>query len=880
MPTLMEIMQDEELGAAARAEADAIFGDVVNVYQTQQAPIVTDFVQDNLGNYQRRDVHGEGEYRFSPVQLERAMRAKTGQSSIRENIFDYLLKTTGNPSYATTGAVGADFAPVLGTAIGLEDAYYSGADIPEDLREGNYIGAANKGGQVALELGTALLGAIPAGKALGGLIDTVAPTARADIAGLGRGIMQADPSMVGEVFQRGGTPQSLSSANVEIIPSVLGLGRQDVKMYSPSLRAAEGLKQEKGTYEQLRKMMLNEGAKADELNWSGADAEFGGKKVTKQALVDYLSENTDMIEEGLLESSGKLGGEAKSADEMVNEYVENALDNEIEYYRTDHAPEMALDSGYYSTIDNLDAEEIEEAAAALGYKSSDEFIEKSYRDWVYVKNENGQWKQFADDEEIGLDYFGEDAIRDMAEENLRDNAQYEADRDPAGFFEQYLGGDADDYYDQQFNEGDTEYSNYFTEGAEDYNEKLYQFVDPTGKIDPSALARGSHFDDNYRQGLIAHARTGRFPSTTGDDVRLVGEIQSDVAQEARKAGSNFQTREEMIAGSELERKIFDVNTDYNRVRNDLVDQFSQMSDTERAKINATIAEANFRNLRESAEFKLFAPNEPTITQLENQSFTVLPKRKLPESIKDWGDAEITAFKDYVRGHSEYPEPTKIRDNPTSYRHNLDRVMQLINKGTINPNIPKLHEMASNFKTIETTRNEAIENLQPLQNISRREPDGVETVESANLTEGAPFVDSTNKWVDMALRRNLFDAIREGSDVMAVPNSDMVRAMTYGTEKGQGEFYDRIVPKRFQDVVRRIDKNAKLEPMKIDANGFLQPVAGLRLSDEFIANVAKKGIPTFLAAGAVPMTGFMDYLQGQKQEEQRQMNNLLGYGGFM
>jgi len=69
-------------------------------------------------------------------------------------------------------------------------------------------------------------------------------------------------------------------------------------------------------------------------------------------------------------------------------------------------------------------------------------------------------------------------------------------------------------------------------------------------------------------------------------------------------------------------------------------------------------------------------------------------------------------------------------------------------------------------------------------------------------------------------------------------------------------------------------------MQIDANGFLQPVAGLRLSDEFIANVAKKGIPTFLAAGAVPMTGFMDYLQGQKQKEQRQMNNLLGYGGFM
>lgn len=220
MPTLMEILQNAELGAQTRAEADAIFGDLVNVYQTQQAPIATDFVQDDLGNYQRRDFHGEGEYRFSPAQLERALRAKTGQSSIRESIFDYLLETTGNPSYATTGAVGADFAPVLGTVIGLEDAYYSGADIPEDVREGNYIGAANKGGQVALELGTALLSAIPAGRAIGGLIDTVAPTAKADIAGLGRGILQADPSMVGEVFQRGGAPQSLSSAVINEPPKM------------------------------------------------------------------------------------------------------------------------------------------------------------------------------------------------------------------------------------------------------------------------------------------------------------------------------------------------------------------------------------------------------------------------------------------------------------------------------------------------------------------------------------------------------------------------------------------------------------------------------------------------------------------------------------
>jgi len=811
MPTLMEIMQDEELGAAARAEADAIFGDVVNVYQTQQAPIVTDFVQDDLGNYQRRDVHGEGEYRFSPVQLERAMRAKTGQSSIRENIFDYLLKTTGNPSYATTGAVGADFAPVLGTAIGLEDAYYSGADIPEDLREGNYIGAANKGGQVALELGTALLGAIPAGRALGGLIDTVAPTARADIAGLGRGIMQADPSMVGEVFQRGGTPQSLSSANVDenfkFELSEAAKNRDAVKMYSPSLRAAEGLKQEKGTYEQLRKMMLNEGAKADELNWSGADAEFGGKKVTKQALVDYLSENTDMIEEGLLESSGKLGGEAKSADEMVNEYVENALDNEIEFYRTEYGPELAGDSGNYFSIENLDEEQIEEAAAALGYKSSDEFIEKAYYDWVYVSKESGEWRQFADEDEIVLDYFGgEDALRDIAEENLRDNAQYEADRDPAGFFEQYLGGDADDYYDQQFNEGDTEYSNYFTEGAEDYNEKLYQFVDPTGKIDPSALARGSHFDDNYRQGLIAHARTGRFPSTTGDDVRLVGEIQSDVAQEARKAGSNFQTREEMIAGSEFEREVAKINDEYNRRGMGALQQLQELPPADIDAINQNIAMKGYTTLRQEGLIDLAGQSSA-----QSKDGVI----SLPDNFNEWPEVEQDEYFKYVQGDLPFAQPFTLTQIGLGNGNNLNRLLRLRKAGNLDVNLPSLNKILSEYDGLEEVRAAAIKKLEPLSNLSRREPDGVETVESANLTEGAPFVDSTKKWVDMALRRNLFDAIREGSDVMAVPNSDMVRAMTYGTEKGQGEFYDRIVPKRFQEVVRRIDKNAKLEPMKID-----------------------------------------------------------------
>ena len=56
------------------------------------------------------------------------------------------------------------------------------------------------------------------------------------------------------------------------------------KLFSPSLKAAKDLTQNKGSYEQLKSMMIKNGAKADELEWSGADSFFEGKKVTKDEI--------------------------------------------------------------------------------------------------------------------------------------------------------------------------------------------------------------------------------------------------------------------------------------------------------------------------------------------------------------------------------------------------------------------------------------------------------------------------------------------------------------------------------------------------------------------------------------------------------------------
>jgi hypothetical protein len=68
------------------------------------------------------------------------------------------------------------------------------------------------------------------------------------------------------------------------------------RLYSPSVRAAEGLPQEKGSYTQLKAWMLKNGAKAKEMEWTGADEAFEGRtNVTKKELVDYLTDNQNLL---------------------------------------------------------------------------------------------------------------------------------------------------------------------------------------------------------------------------------------------------------------------------------------------------------------------------------------------------------------------------------------------------------------------------------------------------------------------------------------------------------------------------------------------------------------------------------------------------------
>lgn len=794
-----------------------------------------------------------------------------------EYVDDLNLERFLPPNLRPAGQFVNEMNPVNAMGNAMQDA--SVVFDPKQTNSARLAAARDMGMEMAMTLAPAALVrlgylAAPAGLvetfALPVGVDQLATDALSDVKYATRSLLEGEPRGVLEAFQRGGNPQSVGAEAVNVDGQPFGAteaerrlmeqriaqmenqkNRSRVKMYSPSLRAAERLPQEKGTYEQLRKWMIDKGgAKKDELTWAGADREFAGKKITKQELIDYLADNTEMVRTENLRSYGGVtgGGEAMSSEDMVNEYVERALEDEVYYYKTDYLPENMNDTGEYKTIEDLSDEEMEAAADALGYDTVDEFVKDSYRGWTYVNNESGEWRSFADVDEAVEDFAGgEEAIREMAEEQLRDSASYEANRDPETFWTDYLGRDIDDYYSQQFDEGDTEYSQYFTQGGEDYTERLFRYQDRTGLLNEGILPSAGHFDGDQ---LLGWTRTARFPLSSEDGKAfLIGEVQSDVGQGLRKSKADVRTFDEMVAESEWRKRTDAANNEYNSTIFDLARQYVDLDDNTKNRIQS---ELNLRQFIEEVKLR------------EDQ--------ELGTNIRNWPIQRIEEFKQYQRAeHPVYKNPYRVPKNSASAASMTELLNQL---DYYNYNVPEMRGMIETKKAAEEARKAVFQDAEKLSDIADRRNIGYTGI----LENTMPYVDTTPKWVDMMLRQNIATAIKEGEDVVALPNPQMVRNMTMGTPEGQGEFYGNIAPRRLQNVAQKIDKTAKVEPMQIETAQGFEDVFGLRLTPDFIRNAAEKGIPTWMVAGGVGLGGIMDYLQQQKEQRNERYGGLFGYGG--
>jgi len=106
----------------------------------------------------------DARYKFSQEELQKAMDASNTDNMIGYNIFDYVLQKTGNPRVARQVMNVAGFMPVVGTAMGVEDAYDSARNIPDAYAMNGMPGVLGQLGNVALGAGDAALSLAPFAK--------------------------------------------------------------------------------------------------------------------------------------------------------------------------------------------------------------------------------------------------------------------------------------------------------------------------------------------------------------------------------------------------------------------------------------------------------------------------------------------------------------------------------------------------------------------------------------------------------------------------------------------------------------------------------------------------------------------------------------------
>jgi hypothetical protein len=578
--------------------------------------------------------------------------------------------------------------------------------------------------------------------------------------------------------------------------------RPDIPFYSAAQRAVENLKVPSGSYEKLKKLALKQkGAKAKEFEWSGADEAFEGRTdVTPAELAEYLEKNTDLIEAETRIAPGIMRGDG-GGDE-VRQYINDNLAAEIEFYRDDFIQDFHSQTNM-DKISDLNSQSLDEYAEQIDGVNSGRELEEKYPDgFIAPEPFYGEIKVFTDDDaasnwEWSQNESSYDNIaREALEDRLENWQQFEPDE-----YNRAVYGNADPPADPD----ELEYAGYFPEGGKDMRETTYQYRDPTGALDNDYF-RGDHFGDTDREeGLVAHARTAEFPVEGGGTAYHLGEAQSDVQQEMRKSGKTARTRGQevdRIRREELDQQVrYQTTSSENELNKTLFgDEIGLGSTFRRSNPEYEARLGNYKKIIDSFKNDRLGTQFQPEDIADDHSFFTETKGDI-----ETAQIRLDAFAEYIKENSDrIPDPSYLA---WANRHT---------------------------ETFTPKRNELLEKF-----------DQIKPVNLNTTKTGAPFVESTDAWLDMVLRRQLADAIESGADYLTLPNPQMVKDYTYGDFEGHRQFYGTIAPKNLMNIVKPADKTAELVPVQINTKKQNEDVLALPLTQSLISGLNAKGLPKYV-----------------------------------
>lgn len=608
------------------------------------------------------------------------------------------------------------------------------------------------------------------------------------------------------------------------------------KLFSPSLKAAKDLTQNKGSYEQLKAMMIKNGAKADELEWSGADNFFEGKKVTKDEIVEYLSQNDPrlyterrVVTEGLTGETDFLTTEERRSQAIRDVMQDTDLVNEEKLNILD---EMK------SNPDDLVPFESDVAFGSYGDTNSD----------ILRAIENSP----VDSGSMDLDTYLKRRLR----QSLKDSY----DADPPSFYQRY-----NIEVPRVFGAGDTQYSEYFPTGAERYAENLYQYTDPTEKIPFNQFAGSKHFGEDDI-GTIFHTRTGDFPVDSasetgggfGSTAKYVGEIQSD-PQQALKGDRKPRSYNETILVSRLNDLNEKMIADKKKLRENNRKMFANnLNDEELGRLGreAAIFQINkiikdptkqndsFKDMASAFKIKDELPLDTSLMNEDELEFLHLQLYNFDE----FRGVNLLAGEDKrIAGEFSNRMQTAWTREPLGVEavqeYMASKPVDWVNEGfrryygNLNADNMLLEmDIADTVSEYRKIKDDHFEGGESYKN------------------PGAPFLSSQNKWVDQALNRSIMDAVNDPNiDYLTFPDDIGAIGKVGGTDnpkEGAINFYQRDVQNRLKKLLSKFDKNAQIEqidllPPSIQGETTdMFRTKGFKITPEFREQVIKKGIPTY------------------------------------
>lgn len=144
-----------------------------------------------------------------------------------------------------------------------------------------------------------------------------------------------------------------------------------------------------------------------------------------------------------------------------------------------------------------------------------------------------------------------------------------------------------------------------------------------------------------------------------------------------------------------------------------------------------------------------------------------------------------------------------------------------------------------FKELKAKRYELNEKINELNKVLSAPPE-------------APFVTSTDKWTQLTIKKLLANAVDEGDyDYIAISPGQV--QFDRWNEPGLKDYYDKVIPKNVNKVVKKLDKDAveKIDMVVLTDN---QPTLGIKLTDKLKEKVrngqALFSVPAAVAAGAI------------------------------